>query len=306
MTLQQLKYAIEIAKFGSISEAAKNLFVSQPSLSKAIKELETELKLTIFIRTNKGITISNEGTEFLGYARQVVEQNQLLEEKYLGVKDVKQRFSVSTQHYSFAVNAFVDIIEENNIDQYDFTLRETRTSEIIDDVKNLVSEIGVLYLNDFNEKVIGNILEENELEFEELFETKPYVFISFKHPLAQKDIVTMEDLKEYPCLSFEQGDKNSFYYSEEILSTVKHKKDIRVSDRATLFNLLIGLNGYTICTGIISKELNGKDIIAVPLDEKEYIRVGIIKRKNIIISQLGQKYIEAIKHQCKIVNNGLL
>lgn len=306
MTLQQLKYAIEIAKCGSISEAAKNLFVSQPSLSKAIKELETELKLTIFIRTNKGITISNEGAEFLGYARQVVEQNQLLEEKYLGVKDVKQRFSVSTQHYSFAVNAFVDIIEENNIDQYDFTLRETRTSEIIDDVKNLVSEIGVLYLNDFNEKVIGNILEENELEFEELFETKPYVFISFKHPLAQKDIVTMEDLKEYPCLSFEQGDKNSFYYSEEILSTVKHKKDIRVSDRATLFNLLIGLNGYTICTGIISKELNGKDIIAVPLDEKEYIRVGIIKRKNIIISQLGQKYIEAIKHQCKIVNNGLL
>ena len=306
MTLQQLKYAIEIAKCGSISEAAKNLFVSQPSLSKAIKELETELKLTIFIRTNKGITISNEGTEFLGYARQVVEQNQLLEEKYLGVKDVKQRFSVSTQHYSFAVNAFVDIIEENNIDQYDFTLRETRTSEIIDDVKNLVSEIGVLYLNDFNEKVIGNILEENELEFEELFETKPYVFISFKHPLAQKDIVTMEDLKEYPCLSFEQGDKNSFYYSEEILSTVKHKKDIRVSDRATLFNLLIGLNGYTICTGTISKELNGKDIIAVPLDEKEYIRVGIIKRKNIIISQLGQKYIEAIKHQCKIVNNGLL
>lgn len=295
MTLQQLRYAIEVANKGSMNEAAKGLFISQPSLSNAIKELEQEIRITIFTRTNKGIQVSVEGAEFLGYARQVVEQTELLEEKYLGTKPSKQKFSVSTQHYSFAVNAFVDLIKEYGIDEYEFTLRETRTYEIIDDVKTLRSELGILYLNEFNEKVLSKLIKESNLKFLELFVAKPHIFISSSNPLAKKDIVTLRDLEEFPYLSFEQGDNNSFYFSEEILSTIEHKKSIKVSDRATLFNLLIGLNGFTISTGIISKELNGPDIIAKPLDVHELIRVGIITHKDVTLSRLGDIYLDALR-----------
>ncbi len=296
MTLQQLKYAIEIADKGSFSEAAKSLFITQPSLSGSIKELENESNITIFTRTNKGVSISAEGTEFLGYARQVVEQAELLEKRYMNAKPAKQHFAVSTQHYAFAVNAFVDLIKENGMEQYEFTLRETKTYDIIDDVRNLRSEIGILYLNEFNTKIIHRFLKENDLVFQKLFTAKPHVFISVKNPLAKRQLVTLEDLKEYPCLSFEQGEYNSFYFSEEILSTLIHKKSIRVSDRATLFNLLIGLNGYTISTGIISAELNGSDIIAVPLDIDEEIHVGYIVHKNITLSNLGEIYITVLKN----------
>ena len=297
MTLQQLKYVIAVADSNSMSEAAKNLFISQPSLSNAIKELERELAITIFTRSNKGIIITAEGNEFLGYARQVVEQMELLEEKYLGMKAKKQKFSVSTQHYSFAVNAFVDLIKQYGVDEYDFTLREIRTYEIIEDVKNLKSEIGILYLSKFNEKIITKILKENDLQFEELFTALPYIFISSKNPLSRKKKVSLGELENYPYLVFEQGDYNSFYFSEEILSTFEHKKKITVSDRATLFNLLIGLNGFTISTGIIDVELNGSDIIAVLLDVNETIRVGFITHKNTTLNKLGKIYIEALKEK---------
>lgn len=297
MTLQQLKYVIAVADSNSMSEAAKNLFISQPSLSNAIKELERELAITIFTRSNKGIIITAEGNEFLGYARQVVEQMELLEEKYLGMKAKKQKFSVSTQHYSFAVNAFVDLIKQYGVDEYDFTLREIRTYEIIEDVKNLKSEIGILYLSKFNEKIITKILKENDLQFEELFTALPHIFISSKNPLSRKKKVSLGELENYPYLAFEQGDYNSFYFSEEILSTLEHKKKITVSDRATLFNLLIGLNGFTISTGIIDVELNGSDIIAVPLDVNETIQVGFITHKNTTLNKLGKIYIEALKEK---------
>lgn len=294
MTLQQLKYVIAVADNYSMSDAAKSLFISQPSLSNSIKALEQEIGIPIFTRTNKGITTSPEGAEFLGYARQVAEQAALLEEKYLGNKPLKIRFSVSTQHYSFAVNAFVDLIKEYGMDEYEFCLRETRTYEIIDDVRNITSELGVLYLNDFNEKVIGKLLRENNLEFNELFTAKPHVFIGKENPMSSKKKLTLDDLKNYPYLSFEQGEYNSFYYSEEILSTLEHKKSIKVSDRATLFNLLIGLNGFTICTGIINEELNGKDIIAVPLEVDEAIRVGYIMHKNVVPGKMSEVYIEKL------------
>lgn len=295
MTLQQLKYVIEVADKGSMSEAAKSLFISQPSLSNAIKDLENEIHLSIFIRSNKGITVSRDGREFLGYARQVIEQSSLMEERYLGNKGFKQRFSVSTQHYSFAVNAFVDLIKEYGAEQYEFTLRETRTYEIIDDVKNLQSEIGILYMNEFNEKVISRMIRENDLTFEKLFKAEAHVFVSSKNPLAFKEKVTLKELEDYPYLSFEQGEYNSFYFAEEILSVIERKKIIKVSDRATLFNLLIGLDGYTICSGIISEELNGKDIVSVPLEAEDSMIVGFITHKNATISRLGELYIDALK-----------
>ncbi|NTV78111.1 MAG: LysR family transcriptional regulator substrate-binding protein, partial [Clostridiales bacterium] len=234
-------------------------------------------------------------TEFLGYARQVLEQTALLEDKYLSHKPQKQKFSVSTQHYAFAVNAFVNLIKEYGIEEYEFTLRETKTYEIIDDVRNLRSEIGILYMNHFNKKILQKLMKENNLVFEELFTATPHVFISSKNPLSQKKRLTLEELEEYPCLSFEQGENNSFYFSEEILSILQHKKSIKVSDRATLFNLLIGLNGYTISTGVISEDLNGKEIVAVPLEVMEYIKVGMIRHKNVTTSQLGEIYCKALK-----------
>ncbi len=295
MTLQQLKYVIEIVGSGSISVAAKRLYITQPSLSNALKELEKELGFEIFLRTNRGIALSAEGTEFLGYARQVTEQAQLLEARYLHTKPARRRFSVSAQHYSFAVNAFVSLVKQYGYEEYEFTLRETRTHEILEDLRTLRSEIGILYLSSFNEKVIEKLLMEINLVFHPLFTAKPHIFVSKKNPLADKESVTLDDLRHYPCLSFEQGEYNSFYFSEEIFSTVFRKQSIFVSDRATLFNLLIGLNGYTISTGVLDAELNGSDIVAVPLDADELIRVGWIAPKNYVLSRLGNLYISELQ-----------
>lgn len=295
MTLQQLKYVVMVAEKGTISEAAQELFISQPSLTNAVKDLEKELNITIFHRTNKGIIISNDGDEFLGYARQILQQTELLEEKYITGVTHKQKFSVSTQHYSFAVNAFVDIIKSHGNKNYDFSLRETQTYEIIEDVNRLRSEIGILYMSKENQTVIERVLRQRDLKFSELFTARPHVFIGSHHPLALKNEIELKDLEPYPYLSFEQGDFNSFYFSEEILSTLEREQQIKVRDRATLFNLAVGLNGYTISTGIISRELNGENIIARPLQVDEYIRVGIVTQRNITLSRLGAAYVEAIK-----------
>ncbi len=295
MTLQQLKYAVTAADKGTMSEAANSLFIAQPSLTNSIKELEKELGITIFHRTNKGIIISNEGNEFLGYARQVLQQMNMLEEKYIDNGNHKQIFSVSTQHYSFAVSAFVNLIRTFGNKNYDFTLRETETYEIIEDVSNFRSEVGILYLSDENESVISRIIEKNGLKFDELFTARPHVFISSHHPLACREVILPDELKGYPFLSFEQGNHNSFYFSEEITGGVEHDMTIKVSDRATLFNLLVGLDGYTICTGVISTELNGENIISKPLMIDEYMRVGTVTRKGVNLTKLGESYIDFLR-----------
>lgn len=295
MTLQQLRYVTMVAKTGTITEAANKLYISQPSLTSAIHELENEMNIVIFRRNNKGVSVTKEGEDFLGYARQVLEQAAILEDKYKKNSGGKKQFCVSTQHYSFSVNAFVDLIKKYGQDEYDFSIRETQTYEIIEDVAKMRSELGILFLNDFNETVINKILKSHELEFTQLFVAKPHVFISRKHPLADKKIITNSELELYPYLSFEQGEHNSFYFSEEIFSASERKKNIRVRDRATLFNLLIGLNGYTVCSGVIDKKLNGKDIIAVPLADEGDMRIGYIMHKKGMLSRLGKTYLESLK-----------
>lgn len=287
---------VTVAEMGTITEAANRLYISQTSLTNAIHELEKEMNLVIFNRTNKGITLSKEGDDFLGYARQVLEQAAILEDKYKGKDGGKKQFCVSTQHYSFAVNAFVDLIQKYGQKEYDFSLRETQTYEIIEDVARMRSEIGILFLNDFNEKVLTKLLKAQELEFHLLFVARPHVFISRNHPLAQQTVITNEELEEYPYLSFEQGEHNSFYFSEEIFSASERKKNIRVRDRATLFNLLIGLNGYTVCSGVIDENLNGKDIIAVPLADESEMRIGYITHKKGRRSSIGVAYLECLKN----------
>ena len=295
MTIQQLKYVIKTVECGSITEAARQLFISQPSLSAALKDIETEFGIEIFYRTSKGISLSPDGIEFLSYARQIVEQAELLEQRYNNKKPSKQLCSVSTQHYAFAVNAFVNLISSLSAEEYEFTLRETRTYEIIDDVANFRSEVGILYFSHFNEKILKKMLIEKHLSFIPLFEAEPHVFISSAHPLSHCSEVSLEDLSEYPFLAFEQGTYNSFYFSEEILSTEPHKKTIHVSDRATLFNLLIGLNGYTIGSGVLNSNLNGDNIISVKLKTNETMKVGILIHKKAPLSSMASDYIKELK-----------
>ena len=298
MTLQQIKYALTIADCGSMNEAAKELFISQPSLSEAVKELEQEIGLEIFLRSNRGIIITPEGEEFLGYARQVSEQFGLLQSRYIEKKK-KEKFSVSMQHYTFAVKAFVETVKRAGMEQYEFAVHETTTSDVIGNVKNFKSEMGVLYLNDFNEKVMTKIIHENGLEFVGLFDCDTYVYLWSGHPLAGAGEISMKELEPYPCLAFDQGKNNSFYFAEEMMSTYDYKQIIRGNDRATMLNLMIGLNGYTLCSGVICDALNGDDALAIPLKESEKMEIGYIYRAGTNISTLGRLYLEELVNCAK-------
>ena len=294
MTLTQLRYAITVAGASSMNEAARSLFISQPSLSTAIRELEDEIGVVLFRRTNRGISLTPEGDEFMGYARQVVEQYELMESKYISKVAPKKRFSVSMQHYTFAVNAFVEMVKQFGMDKYEFSVSETRTYDIIENVKNFKSEIGILYINEFNRNVLTKLFHEFDLEFHPLLECSIYVYMWKGHPLAKRSELSLEELDEYPCLSFDQGKNNSFYFAEEVLSTYEYKRLIKATDRATLLNLMVGLNAYTLCCGIICEKLNGTDYCAVKLKSDEKMTIGYLVRKGIAISPLGQKYLEEI------------
>lgn len=294
MTLTQLKYAIELAASPSMNEAAKRLFISQPSLSASIRSLEEEIGMDIFLRNNKGIILTPEGEEFIGYARQVVQQYSLLEDKYIHQENTKKKFSVSMQHYTFAVYAFVEMVKQFGMDAYEFEVHETRTYDILEDVRNYKSEIGILYLNDFNRKVLSKLIRDFNLEFHEIFDCRVYVYMAKSHPLASRDLISLEDLEPYPCLSFDQGENNSFYFAEEVLATHDYKKLIKANDRATFLNLMVGLQGYTLCSGIVCEDLNGSQYTAVRLDSDEIMTIGYVSRKGSQISPLGQKYLEEI------------
>ena len=294
MTLTQCKYAVTVAEAGSMNEAARLLFISQPSLSAAIRELEDETGTELFLRTNRGIALTPEGEEFIGYARMLLEQYQLMESKYIAKEKTKKKFSVSMQHYTFAVSAFVELVKQFGMDEYEFAVHETKTYDVIDDVKNFRSEIGILYVNDFNQKVLYKLFRDCGLEFHELLRCGIYVYLWKGHPLANQELISLEDLREYPCLSFDQGAHGSFYFAEEVLSTYEYKRIIKANDRATLLNLMIGLNAYTLCSGIICEELNGSDYCAVKLDSNEVMTIGYLARKGTKISRIGQQYLAEI------------
>ena len=300
MTLNQLQYAVTVTNSKSMNEAAKELFISQPSLSASIRDLEEELGIEIFRRSNRGISLTPEGEEFIGYAKQVLEQYRLMEDKYINQVTSRKKFSVSMQHYTFAVNAFMEMVKQFGMDRYEFAVHETRTYDVIDDVKNFRSEIGILYLNDFNRQVLTKLFDEYGLEFHELLNCGIYVYMAKTHPLAAKKQISIEELDTYPCLSFDQGTHNSFYFAEEVLSTYQYKRVIKASDRATLLNMMKGLNGFTLCSGIICEDLNGDDYCAVRLDSNEEMTIGYIIRKGVTVSKLGRHYIdEILKYQDK-------
>ena len=300
MTLQQINYVITISEAGSMNKAAELLYVAQPSLTSAVKELERELGITIFNRGGRGVTLTSDGAEFLLHAKQLYSQYTVLEEKYGEAGHRKKKFGVSSQHYSFAVKAFVETGKQADASEYEFAMRETKTREVIRDVATLRSEIGILYYSDFNRKALNKLLEINDLVFHPLIECRAYVYLWKDHPLAGRARIYFDQLADYPCLSFEQGDSSSFYDAEEILSERSYPQIIKGNDRATMLNLMVGLNGYTLCSGIICEELNGTDYRAVPLaaeagETRERMEIGYIVRKNAILSGMGERYIQEIK-----------
>ncbi|EGF13202.1 LysR family transcriptional regulator [Dialister micraerophilus] len=299
MTLQQLRYIIAIAEAGSITSAADKLLVSQPSLSKVVNQIEEEMGITIFNRNNRGVYLSEEGLSFLSYSRQVVEQADLLENKYKNKEKQRRVFSITSHHYAFVVNAFVALVKEYGENKYEFSLRETLTNNIIEDVRTSRSEIGVLFLSDFNRKVILKMLEDADLKFTKLFAVKPHIFVSRKNPLAKEKIVKLSDLKNFPRLLYDQGIKNSFYFAEEPQPIINSNKNIIVTDRATIFNLMIGLNGYTIASGVLSSDLNGTEIVAIPLQTDEIMEIGYIKNIDRPLSKICISYINHLKKYIK-------
>ena len=300
MTIQQLKYAITISEMGSFNKASEVLYITQPSLTSSVRELEKELGITIFSRSGRGVTLTNDGEEFIMYARHVVQQMNSLQDKYGKGENLRKKFGISTQHYSFAVKSFVEMVKHFDTGEYEFAIRETKTREVIEDVSTGKSEIGILYLSDFNRKAIEKFLRANSLEFHHLITCDAYVYLWSGHPLAKRKKIRFEDLEPYPCLSFEQGATGSFYFAEEILVTSEYPRTIKANDRATMLNLMIGLNGYTLCSGIICEELNGPDYVAIPFDpggqtSESRMEIGYIVRKNMIRSKMAEMYIEEIR-----------
>ncbi len=291
MTLQQLKYMALIAQCGTLTQAAQLAYIAQPSLSASLKEVEGELGFALFHRTNRGLVPTQEGREFLAYGRQVVEQYGLLEDKYLNQQRMKKKFAISSQHYSFAVEAFIALANQADLEAYDFGVRETTTQDVVEDVRHLRSELGILHLSNFNRTVLTKVFADGDLEFCPLRDCHIFVYLWGEHPLAQMESIPMETLEQYPCLSFELGANSSLYFAEEVLSTHSHPKTIKATDRGTMLNLMRGLQGYTLCSGIISQRLNGAGYVAIPLETEEKMELGYIKRRGLPLSPLGEQYL---------------
>jgi DNA-binding transcriptional LysR family regulator len=304
LTIQQLRYAVGIANTGSFNKAAEALFISQPSLTMAVQDLEKQIGITVFNRSNRGVTLTPEGEEFIARANELLNHFKSVVARYDEESQKKKRFAVSTQHYSFAVKSFTNMVKKFNIDDYDFALRETKTKEVIDDVTSLRSEIGIIYLSDFNRKYLTYLLKENDLVFQKLVICNAYAYMWKNNPLASKPYVTLEDLSQYPCLSFEQGESGNYYFAEEILSTNEYHRTIKANDRATMLNFMVDLNGYTLCSGIISEEINGSDYVAVPFkDDKgecdRQMEIGYIVKKNFMLSTICRIYIREMEEYLK-------
>lgn len=305
MTLQQIYYAMTVSEEGSMNKASERLFITQPSLTSAIKELEREIGITIFLRTSKGVVTTNEGEDFLMRARQLYQQYELLQEQYSDKTKRKRKFGISTQHYSFAVKAFVDMVKLYDTLDFEFAFRETRTLDVIEDVGTMRSEVGILFMSEFNRKFLTKLLNDNELEFHRLIDCQAYVYLWKNHPLAKETSICFEQLQDYPCLSFEQGDKSSFYLAEEILGENVYRRVICANDRATMLNLMVGVNGYTLCSGIICEQINGSDYTAVPFKDDEInkncvMEIGYITKKHSSLSDIGEAYILSVKNYLKI------
>ncbi len=296
MTIAQIKYVLEVAGSSSIREAAGNLYISQPALSASIKELEEELGILIFERNNKGIALTDEGREFVTYAKKAISQYEILEDRYLSKDSDKDRFSVSTQHYNFAIRAFTDVVKKHDPDKFDFSVHETKTGEVLDNVRNLKSEVGIISFSGANEAVIKKLIREYGLEFTPLMRRETYIYVWEDHELAGLSEISLEELSDYPCILFDQSDDSNFYLTEEAMADYDFKKLIKSDDRATSMEMIAELHGYSIGSGMLSGDKAVlKGLVAIKLKEEDPLTIGYIIRKGSILSPYGRDYIKELE-----------
>ena len=295
MNINQLKYVLEVAGSSSMREASTKLYVSQPALSASIHDLEEEIGILIFERTNKGISLTDEGREFLSYAKKAVGQYEILEERYLSRDSDKEHFSVSTQHYNFAIKAFTDVIRKMEPDKFIFSIHETKTKEVLENVRSLKSEVGIVSFSGSNEALIKKLFRDYQLDFVPLMRRDTYVYVWRSHPFAARDKVSIDEMSDYPCVSFDQSDDDNFYLTEEAMADYAFDKMIRSDDRATTMEIIAELDGYSIGSGMLSGAnaiLQG--IVAIKLKEEDPLTIGYITRKGSAMSAYGRKYLEEL------------
>ncbi len=295
MNINQLKYALETAQSGSMREAATKLFVSQPALSTSIRELEEELGITIFERTNKGISLTPEGSEFINYAKKAVGQYEILEDRYRVTDRDKERFSVSTQHYNFAIRSFTEVIKRFGPDRYSFSIHETKTNEVLLHVRDFKSEVGIISYSGANRDIIKKLMKEYSLEFTPLMRKETYMYVWKGHKLADRKTISIRELEDFPCVSFDQGDNGNYYLNEEAMADYDFGKLIKSDDRATTMEILAELGGFSIGSGMLTEDdavLQG--MVSVKLEEEDPLTIGYITRKGSRLSKYGEAYIEEL------------
>lgn len=295
MNINQIKYVLTVAGSSSMREASTRLYVSQPALSASIRELEEELGILIFERTNKGISLTDEGREFVSYAKKAVGQYEILESRYLSKDSGKERFSVSTQHYNFSVKAFTDTIRSMEPDKYVFSIHETKTKEVLEDVHSLKSEIGVISFSSSNEDVIKKLFKDYQLEFIPLMKRDTYIYVWRDHEFADCRTISLDELKDYPCVAFDQTNDGNFYLTEEAMADYDFDKMIKSDDRATTMEIIAELGGYAVGSGMLSEEdaiLPG--LVSIKLQEEDPLIIGYIMRKGITLSAYGERYVEEL------------
>ena len=295
MNMNQLKYVLEAAGSSSMREASTKLYVSQPALSASIHDLEEELGILIFERTNKGISLTDAGREFLTYAKKAVGQYEILEDRYLSRDSDKERFSVSTQHFTFAIKAFTNVIREMDPDRFIFSIHETKTKEVLEDVRSLKSEVGIVSFSGSSEALMKKFFRDYQLDFTLLMKRDTYVYVWEGHPFAGKDEISLDEMQDYPCVTFDQSDDSNFYLAEEALADYAFRKMIKSDDRATSMEIIADLDGYSIGSGLLSGEdaiLQG--LVAIKLKEEDPLTIGYITRNGSAMSMYGRKYVEEI------------
>lgn len=295
MNIAQLKYVLETAASSSMREASTKLYVSQPALSSSIRELEDELGILIFERTNKGISLTDDGREFLTYAKKAVSQYEILEDRYLSRDSEKEKFSVSTQHYNFAIKAFTDLIKKFDPDKYIFSIHETKTKEVLDDVGSLKSEVGIISFSGSNESLIRKFFRDYQLDFVPLMQRQTYVYVWENHKFAGKKEISIDEMKDFPCVSFDQSSDGNFYLTEEAMADYSFDKMIKSDDRATTMEIIAELGGYSVGSGMLSKEDSIlKGLVAIKMKEEDPLTIGYITRKGSVLSQYGEEYVKEV------------
>ncbi len=303
MNINQIKYVLRVAASSSMREAATSLFITQPALSSSIRELEDELGILIFERTNKGISITDEGREFVEYAKKAVGQYEILEDRYLSKDSGKERFSVSTQHYNFAIRAFTEVIKDMDPKKYVFSIHETKTRDVLEDVRTLKSEVGIISFSGANEGLLKKLFKEYSLEFTPLMKRETYAYFWKDHKFAGKKEISLEELRDYPCISFDQSDDSDFYLTEEAMSDYDFSKMIKSDDRATTMELIADLHGYSVGSGMLSgDDAILKGMVSVKLKEEDPLIIGYIVRSGSRLSKYGQAYIEEILKYREVIS----